>query len=201
MKRLITFGCSHTYGHGLDDCLLPNYMPGPLPSKYAWPSILRNLLNIKVINLSRPGSSNKMIWKTILDTSLNEDDIVIILWTYRDRWCVFNDTNDNVYEQDIGPWIKNKLSKIYYKNFYSILDTKIDFYNRTNFIHYYLNSKNIKNYHLVYESTKDFPKWNNVKFEFDLINYELWPKAKDNNHLGISAHEDIAKRIHKILKK
>ena len=66
--NLITFGCSHTYGAGLPDCWIPNKGHGPKPSNNAWPSVLKQKLNFKSIdNSSRPGSSNKMIAKTIIE--------------------------------------------------------------------------------------------------------------------------------------
>lgn len=45
MSRLIAFGCSHTYGHGLPDCFIPPHRPGTDPSKLSWPYPLGELLN------------------------------------------------------------------------------------------------------------------------------------------------------------
>ena len=45
MSRLVVFGCSHTYGHGLRDCYDPlTGHPGPQPSLQAWPARLVELL-------------------------------------------------------------------------------------------------------------------------------------------------------------
>ena len=63
--RVIAFGCSFTFGHGLPDCFNPPKNPGKAPSKYAWPSLVANELNVKCINKSLPGSSNKRIWHNI----------------------------------------------------------------------------------------------------------------------------------------
>ena len=53
MSRLITFGDSFTYGHGLVDCHVPEKnWQGPNPSKFAWPQVLGDMLGIEVINKS-----------------------------------------------------------------------------------------------------------------------------------------------------
>ena len=61
IKRLVTFGCSLTYGHGLADCYLPNGREGPEPSIQAWPKLVSNKLRIEVDNRGIPGGSNKEI--------------------------------------------------------------------------------------------------------------------------------------------
>ena len=45
MSRLITFGCSNTFGEGLHN------------ANDAWPVQLSNLLDIECINLGRSGNS------------------------------------------------------------------------------------------------------------------------------------------------
>ena len=65
--KLVTFGCSHTYGHGLSDCIAEDGSNGPTASQQAWPSILSGLTDMKVDNASRPGAGNLMITKAIVD--------------------------------------------------------------------------------------------------------------------------------------
>ena len=59
-KRLITFGCSNTYGHGLPDCHVPPNEAGPNPSKVAWPQLLADRRGLECVNLGQPGGSNKL---------------------------------------------------------------------------------------------------------------------------------------------
>jgi len=59
--RLIAFGCSYTYGAGLEDCFTPPIGHGPIPSKFAWPQLVANELNMECINMSSSGASNKEI--------------------------------------------------------------------------------------------------------------------------------------------
>ena len=78
--NLITFGCSHTYGTGLPDCLNTN--DGGIhitnPSEHAWPSILGGLLKSKSItNKSLPGLGCKQVAKTIIDYKYSSNNIVV----------------------------------------------------------------------------------------------------------------------------
>ena len=89
MSRLVTFGCSHTYGHGLEDCLLEDNRPGREPSKFAWPSLLGEMLDLDVVNMSMPGASNLHILYRMLQFKFQEDDQIVVLWTHTDRDLVF----------------------------------------------------------------------------------------------------------------
>lgn len=63
MSRLITFGCSYTYGQGLPDCentvintgIKKFYVNSSAPSKQGWPSILSKRLDLELVNISAPG--------------------------------------------------------------------------------------------------------------------------------------------------
>ena len=59
-KILVTFGDSCTYGDGLQDCLPPKM---PNPSKFAWPTLLASQMDYDLVNLSKPGASNKLYRK------------------------------------------------------------------------------------------------------------------------------------------
>ncbi|MFY8211059.1 MAG: hypothetical protein ACOVLB_00100 [Candidatus Nanopelagicus sp.] len=90
MARLIAFGCSFTYGHGLSDCFIPPQNPGPYPSKFAWPSLVADSLELEVINNSECGSSNKQILYRTLDFAFVETDTVIFLWSFFQRSIIHN---------------------------------------------------------------------------------------------------------------
>ena len=100
--RIWAFGCSETFGHGLEDCYVKKdgfYAPGKEPSKFAYPQLIGDTVGKEVINLSRPGASNKHILQQIKlnQSEINKDDIVIIHWTYIERHAVFvNDERDNL---------------------------------------------------------------------------------------------------------
>ena len=202
MSRLVAFGCSLTYGHGLDDCYIPSkdpslYGPGLEPSKTAWPSTLGKLLNIKtVINKGHPGASNKYIWKTALDFDFQQDDIVFINWSYFDRYCIFNNSTDEHFQ--IGPWFRDKQNKVYYKHLYTDIDHTIDFFNRSDHVKRYLDNLNIKNFHAITLFNKEpinlTPKWYNVdilKSCFLTIS-QNYPLGLDNAHPNQAAHDHYA---------
>jgi hypothetical protein len=197
-KRLITFGCSYTFGHGLSDCISRNNKAGENPSKFAWPNILAKKFNLPLENLSFPGSSNKMIWKTIVETKINSTDIVLINWTSPERWTIFKE-NDTVF---IGATKKGKHTLNYYKNYYDDIDANLDFNLRINHANLFCNTNKIKNFHLICEPTQlkrlDFNKTpllqSNIRF-FD----KTYPKALDGEHPGEDAHKAFAECVFKEL--
>lgn len=195
MQRLVTFGCSHTYGHGLADCLLCNGEAGDLPSQHAWPSLLSQKLKVKCANLAERGCSNKQIWKRILDADISQTDTVVIMWTYIQRSAVFMQEKTKI----IGPWAKDKASRLYYKHLYNDRDSAIDLLGRANHVKLLLDRQGITNLHLSCLSVPVQTEWNEVCFLFNLESYDSWPRALDNSHFGVEVQQDIAIRIHNIL--
>ena len=202
MPRLIAFGCSNTYGEGLEDC----YVPGgirhgkPSASKTAWPNTFGNLLNCsEVINQSKPGASNKLIWKTIVDFNFKQDDLVIIMWSHLERHCFFT----NEHTMSLGPWINDKTNKFYYKVFYSENDSILDFFNRADHSKRYLDSLHLVNYHTAVGRTTvnailKSPKWFSVDFMNTSLHTirALHPTALDGIHPGQHAHDQFANELH-----
>ena len=90
MSRLIAFGDSFTYGHGLADCHVPvKNWAGPNPSKFAWPQVLGDMLGLEVVNKAICGSSNVQILKEILNfEDFVSYDTVIVGWTFNMRDCI-----------------------------------------------------------------------------------------------------------------
>lgn len=207
MSRLIAFGCSYTYGEGLPDCRDDSESEST-PSKFAWPQILSNKLNIECVNLAEAGCSNKYITDRVLETKFQKNDIVVFLWTHYARFCFFQD--DETVKRLLPSSTKNKKTNIkikkytiqYYKNFYTRKDSLKDSCLRINFIKNYLDGKKIKNYHSVFHND-DLNKtkmlhWNNVKFldtEFQSIDLagDYW------KHPGIESQALFADDIYKEL--
>jgi hypothetical protein len=113
MSRLITFGCSYTYGEGFSDCgrLTESQQESGEsrlpPSKFAWPSLLADRLNIPVDNQSFPGISNSAILDRILTYNFNKDDIICILWTHKVRGTVYinnTTTHRGVWDEE---WVRH----------------------------------------------------------------------------------------------
>ena len=95
MPRLVTFGCSLTYGYALKDC----YPVTDKPSELAWPTLLAKKLNRDCLNLSVPGSGNLQILMAVLKTEYQPDDLIIVAHSYFNRfeWFKFDDYQGNGY--------------------------------------------------------------------------------------------------------
>jgi hypothetical protein len=196
--RLVSFGCSLTYGHGLSDCIISPIDSEPNPSKLAWPAIIASELKIELLNLATPGASNKRIWYNIINFNFKKDDIVFIMWSYPERHCILNERN---YHKDIGRWN----NKFYYDNYYSKYDATTMSKLFVDHANNYLNQKKIVTFNLTI--TKDFK---NIFFSFDkrilhipiYINIERdkFDLAVDNKHPNEKCHKEIARLIMNELK-
>lgn len=199
MPRLVTFGCSFTYGAGLKDTY--EFKPGP--SSYAWPNITAKELNIECVNKGIPGASNKAILHYIQNFEFTSNDIVCVLWTYPNRWCTIT-------EDSIEPFIhhnKDKKNKFYYQFMHNDYDSLLDTFTRINFAKMYLDSKGINNLHFVVNSDiiKNIPQWSAATVEdIFLDDYRFkHPLGLDDAHPGELAHRDfgleVAKKINSFI--
>jgi hypothetical protein len=200
--RLVAFGCSFTYGVGLRDCFILPDEPGLVPSKFSWPQLVANELNMDCINMSRPGSSNKEILNTLLNFKFNSTDVVVIMWSFLERWCkIKNYTSiDRLTQTSEGNDFNNILSQ--YDKVFTFEDMQLDFIYRANFAKLYLDNKNLKNYHLSANPPECCPKvmpvWNTVNFSnLSMCHIAVQhPPALDiangNPHPGPGAHRIVA---------
>ena len=222
--KLIACGCSNTFGQALPDVWDKNRQDAIFirSSKFAWPQVLANKLNIDCVNKSRPGSSNKEIWNAILNgpqhwkqpkQEYSNKLIVIILWTFINRFC-FLESDD--YHRDIRPkeirvdevkqlgtwWAESgdktderrENSKIFFKYFFNERDLLMDFYLRVNHVDTFLKGKVKKVVHCLQDDLyKPEPEWNNVEFYDEWKNIDdTYDKAEDGIHEGIDKHEKFA---------
>lgn len=196
-NRLITFGCSVTYGHALPDCFIPPTDPGPYPSSLAWPSLLSKKLDLKVKNTARCGSSNLEILYKILNFKFSKLDLVVIMWSYPDRDIIFGEKKlfKEQIMKPVGQWQNSTLAN-HWKQAHSLEDlaTRSWFY-----IHHanlYLDSLGVENYNFFvrYRLVKDYkPKYLNISGYF-----KTWPQIDyglDGLHPGIKTHEYMAEKI------
>ena len=190
--RIIAFGCSYTYGHGLADCLEEDKLTqGPASSKLAFPSLLAKKLNCESINLGKSGNSNKEMWNDILNFKFQENDTAIITWTYFSRFCIIK--SDNI--RRINPWKEEE--KLFYMNYSNRHDMVLDFYGRLNHVNSYLNNIDIKNYNFVIEYPDvEIPTWSQTSI---LGKFEMLDKADDNCHPGVNSHSEFSDSIYKII--
>tara|TARA_Y200000002_G_scaffold344230_1_gene317311 strand:- start:533 stop:1249 length:717 start_codon:yes stop_codon:yes gene_type:complete len=198
-------------------------------SKLAWPQLLADLFDCTVNNLGHGGSSNKQILHTILNYNFTQDDIVVICWTHVNRWCLIKTADDirfrpngSIYEDDIetlGLWncsqplqrrrswlgtrTKDPITKTataFYEHIYDDEDMKQEMLRNIQFAKLYLDTKQIKNYHMTLSYDQYTYKW----FDTDLLPID-WQKIKDENpyapdnqHPGSQAHQIVAQEVFKL---
>ena len=220
MKRLIAAGCSLTYGHGLPDCVdrYDQKHPGPEPSKMAWPGLLADQLNRACINLSRPGSSNKQIWHTLLNFNFEPDDIVIVYWSFIYRHCSLVSAN-NVKQILVNTM--EKTDKLYYKHIFTEYDSVLDFYLRIRDVDAYIRSQDVeKIIHMTVENLNYLNTWYKINYKKQLPNikssFSQTPNitktksildkrnicvdlALDDVHPGVRSHQLFADQLLSIL--
>lgn len=198
MKRVVAFGCSCTYGHGLPDCFTPPDRPGSQPSKFVWPSVLSSELGLECDNRSRPGASNLEILENILNYNYKEGDAVFVMWTFHEREMLYTDNLERMY-------LHTGSQEEIQKNWLT-LHTDTDFRMRSWFYmytaHLHLTSLNVKFYFLNINFDKIFhslrPKWaEKITFLAPNLNMlaKRYPKALDNMHPGPIPQILVAKRI------
>ena len=220
MKRLIAFGCSHTYGESLPDCIDHTPEIVPPPSKFAWPMVLAGLLNLNCSNMAQCGISNRQISYHILNTDFGKNDLVIILWTGLYRSCIIGEPLENeigkLHPSYAEPEYKNSpqfsrkryaFNYNYYKQFYSkdnLIHESLQCIDHTK---KYLDSRNITNYHFTFKRTvghspiesiwpKNLPGWFDVKE--NIIDF-IDDYGSDNHHPGVQAQEHIAEQMFDII--
>lgn len=198
MSRLVTFGCSHTYGYGL-----PDLTTGPGPSKLAWPSVLSKSLNLELVNHSYPGWSNTKILYEVLNFDYKKDDVVVVLWASIDRGMIYF-THDK--EHHIGSWNEDESSKKYF-----MLHTDADLAMKTlTAIHHadlFMLNKNIKCKHFIYTNkfykTIDLAiektKWFTTVLQKAYILGMSVDRANDDLHYGVKTHVILSNYIKKFL--
>ena len=212
MDRLVAFGCSYTYGHGLPDCIMAKGRAGKKPSKFAWPHLLAKKLDKELYNAGVPGASNKLIMDTVINFPFKPTDTVVILWTYLSRHCILSHKklepgskldnevsvlpNGNLHTF-IGTYDPRSLmSARYYRLLHNEEDQLIMTNHYISYVRLYLEKHNIPNlqttikkldHPLIYDNN-----WNDLT--------ENYPLTSDN-HLGIEAQEELANRIHKRMTK
>lgn len=191
MERLISFGCSLTYGHGLPDCFIPPNQPGNNPSKMGYSSILAKYLNLECVNNSSPGASNKRIWNSVTNFSYNDKDTVIIQWSYIERTSIIKE--DTII--DIGPWIKNSFYDTY-DEYDGTIMSKL-FVSHSNM---FLSNKKIKVYNII-PGINELPL---LEFNGTTVDHipvyitsmrNLYPLALDKRHPGVECQEVYSKKI------
>lgn len=198
MSRLISFGCSFTYGQSLPDCTDPNdyWGWGENPSIYAWPNLLAQHLNIKCVNQSAPASSNVKIYDQILNFNFCPGDLVFIMWSQPERSMLFSETGDHY---NFGPWMDTEITKKFY-SVHSNHDCLQRSHHCIQHIELYLKSKNL----FFKQSSIDYhylARHSELVLPTEFLNIDVpyivntYGTSFDNSHPGIDSHEQICNEL------
>lgn len=193
MSRLVAFGCSLTFGHGLEDCFQPPDQPGLNPSKLGWVSTLAKHMNLPYINNSTPGASNKKIWNSIVNFNFKKDDIVFVLWTFHERTSIIY--KDKI--KDMGSWTGDTF---YYKNIYDNYDAELMSKLFISHANMFLESKNIKVFNLLVKNDRKHlltlggTTVDHIPIYIENLR-QLYPCAADSMHPGIECNQVFSKKI------
>lgn len=206
MPRLVTFGCSFVYGAGFSDCFFPAQKRGwgPKPSEFAWPKILASKLDVECVNLARPASGNFQIMMKVMQTEYRPDDIVIIAFSYFDRYPnyqMIDRTGEGTEICRLGPVHKAHIlaelgdkhaeHRIFWNNWLAIQQCVL-----------YLKAKEIKN--LSYIGALGQEKYKAPDFlildtflpDMDIVDID---KSKDKSHPGEKSHAKQAELLYREL--
>jgi hypothetical protein len=195
MSRLIAFGCSYTYGHGLEDCHVEPNNPGLSHSKLAWPSLLANMLNLEVVNCSNPGASNIHIFWKLLNFKFNDDDLCVVMWSHFGRQPFSNlKYNSSIIEWDnYDRGVIKRLPELEEENL--VIRNFISIHHGYS----YLVSKNISHHFVI--GTTDGLLYRRPIIAIPTLNDKLTidsclvDRALDNMHPGPKTHMAFAKKL------
>ena len=209
--RLITIGCSNTYGQALPDCavyepLIKKWHGTDKPSKFAFPQLLADKLGCDLHNLSVPGGSNRHIWWEAINFDFHKDDIVILVWTFPNRHALISPNHT----EHLGCWPSavraNRDFQRYVASSNSNLDLNITSYLYMDHINKHLQGRvsKILNYRVEHELFNDVPDWCCVNF-IDALNSIVREHeqdfAIDNIHYGVESHKRFAIKMFEDLTK
>lgn len=208
MARLVAFGCSFTYGHGLPDCAIGPHA-GTTPSQHAWPALLADKLGRSVVNMSKPGAGNtEILWK-LINFDFEPDDLCVIMWSYftRSEFYMYTTDSDGIRLREDKHNPKLYIDEDVFLEHNIIANWLVmDHASR------YLEDFNIKSYAYIgprrvtdkvdahsgafYFKTNDKINVSNLDLSFSL-NHCAVDTASDGRHHGIKSHKLIADSIHR----
>jgi len=212
MSRLITFGCSYTYGQGLPDCentvvntgIKNFYINSSTSSKQGWPSILSKQLDLELVNISAPGASNFEILHNILNFKFKETDTVIIMWSHYLRDLYFRNFLTWICSKyRLGVWQKHFMVRKIVRKWIEQMNERDFNLKSWVYIHHadlYLKTKNVRYVHFpaVPDELTEHPCHYKID-NFYTQGIPLLDTVADG-HPGILSNNQTANLLHEILK-
>ena len=202
-QRLITHGCSFTYGLELNNSLTES-----------WPGILAKRLNVEFKNLAKIGYANDGIVEDIIDEELNPvTDLVIIMWTWKHRIFLVDDKGwFSCFPENSDPGLRNTTSSLLmatlnqqwlHKRWLNQIILLQNYFknNKINYLFVNAFNNNYDNPNILYLENKinkqQFVGWPNINFnDFnDALGFEKLPLGHLNKEAHFAFSEVIFERI------
>jgi len=212
--RVISFGCSHTWGSAL-----PDIVHNPIDengnkkaSRFTFGRVIADHYGYEHINQGEPGADNYFIAGKIIDFEYKKDDIVIVLWSHLNRYTINEFVDGKQKQMRLGPWCIDgrdhprhiqKLTKTWVRYFDNDYDQYIRTFTAIHHTQTLLKCKGIKSYHLLQQPSvlSENPLRKNFMKDIKLIpvffkHYRyIPPLAADNSHAGRNAHKAFGDAI------
>jgi hypothetical protein len=205
MSRLITFGCSYTYGTGLIDCqdkkIFSFSKHNSKPSNIGWAAQLNEKLGTSLINKSFPGASNFEILYEVLQFDYEENDVIVIMWSHYLRDLFFTKFfKIPSLRRRLGLWKTTGLSRKWVEQM-SQRDYIMKSWIYMQHADLYLKDKKIKYIHYpsVPKELNEFevPQIHIDNLHMDGIDWLDF--AEDGSHPGILTNTNLADKIFNIV--
>jgi len=201
LARLVTFGDSYTQGTGLTEDMMGPSLDKASP--IAWPQLTADLLGIECVNKGLGGIGCKAIAYMVNEFDFQPDDIVVIMWPSRARWCVLPDAEaPSQHILHITPREVDVLAsaKNYYETLYSEPDSDFMFVVWSTFANTICKSKAGRVIHTVNDSDAYVAVFRELNPNLEWVNgfKEDWFSKLDgalDGHWGPIAHQNLSKRL------
>lgn len=185
MPRLVTFGCSHTFGYGMPDNF-PIAEETFKPSQYGWPVLLSAKLGYELCNNAFPGIGNTEIFDKILRFEFKEDDLCLIMWSHFVRLDFFSINTKYEIKKDSHTKFPPLDYTNAYKNYLVMQHAAL-----------YLADKNVTQYSFLANNNDEekypCPIYINIRNRLDIHSKQYFiDKALDHRHFGVKSHEKLA---------
>ena len=117
-KRLLTVGCSFTYGSDLSDSIGLGLANIDGCSKKTWPALLAQFQGVEYECYARPGIGNLQIMSSVLShVGLNDPAKFVINWTWLDRFDYLDPVDEKFLT--LRPDGNTPEHQLYYRYFYN----------------------------------------------------------------------------------
>lgn len=197
MNRLITHGCSFTYGQELDD-----------PATQAWPALLAKSLGRDLVNLAQPAYANDAIVQDLVSFDLTKDDLVIVSWTLNHRMIFFDEegwyvtlpelADETNRSEVIASLLKTTSTQWLYERWLTQVVLLQNHLKHNNIPFLFLNTfRNYQGKHKLISSIDPVTFMKFKTFYFSIL-LEIFPKC-EFGHPGTEAHQALAKILEKYM--